>query len=152
MTPRAENENNRIHLRYPVKLLVEIATTGNQSVFVAETQDLSQGGISFYCGWRLPVGQPLTVTFIFAQKSFEMKARVTYCNEEVKTWRFFVGAAFLDASGTCYVNLAKQFVRMIEEDQQNPSPRKVVLYETNQDAKVDKAPKTWWQKWFRQNS
>lgn len=143
---RGSESNQRIHLRYPIKLLVEVSAEGGQSAFVVETHDLSQGGISFYCGWRVPIGQLLKVTFIFAHRSFEMRARVTYCNEEARSWRFYVGAAFLDASGTCYVNLAKQFVRMIERDQNDPEAKSVEIYETSK--KADK-PVPFWKKIFQ---
>ncbi len=119
----------RIYLRHPIKLLIEVKTGKESEAVVTETGDLSQGGVSFIANWQMPIGHEVSITFIFGQKSFQMKGRVSYCQENPRTWSYYTGVSFLDPSGTFYVKLAKQFIELIQQADKKTPKKNIQVYE-----------------------
>ncbi|MEI8344802.1 MAG: PilZ domain-containing protein [Candidatus Omnitrophota bacterium] len=107
------NGEKRVHLRHPVKLLIEIKPSRGQAEVVTETEDLSRGGVSFYVDWKLPEGQRVVITFIMNKKKFRVKGKVAYSREYTESWYFLTGVEFIETRSRDYVKFAERLGELI---------------------------------------
>ncbi|HNX68688.1 MAG TPA: PilZ domain-containing protein [Candidatus Omnitrophota bacterium] len=106
-----ENEK-REFFRHPIKVPIQLTKVADESSAALKTEDLSQGGLSFFWPENLPEGMHLQLSIPVEKQLFKMSAHVAYCRKDTGTGLFKTGVCFEDAASAFRAKLAEEIIQI----------------------------------------
>ncbi|MBU9889533.1 MAG: PilZ domain-containing protein [Candidatus Omnitrophica bacterium] len=98
--------------RHPIKVPIQLAKLREETASKTCSEDLSQGGLSFYWPQPLPEGSNLQISIPVEKQLFKMNARVTYCQKDNETGLFKTGVCFEDSASAFRAKLAEEIIEI----------------------------------------
>ncbi len=124
-------EEKRRFLRHPLNIPVEVLTAKDKPAKMSTSTDLSQGGMSFYWHWKLPVGVPIDLTVPVKDQQYHVKSLVSYSEEDPGNWRFLTGVSFTEYPPEFQARLAEEFLEILEYREKLSRERNYQVYEND---------------------
>lgn len=112
-SPREKRKFFRHPIHVPIKVSIENASS--KSSHSSEANDISLGGISFFCKDRIPKGVFLILSIPVNEKIFEnIHAKVAYCVEDKRSVGFRTGVEFTDPPSAFKAKLAEEALQILQ--------------------------------------
>ncbi|HNV86392.1 MAG TPA: PilZ domain-containing protein [Candidatus Omnitrophota bacterium] len=117
------NTERRNFLRHPIQVPIRFRIPPHRGPsFLAKTEDISAGGLSFSLSREFPEGTLLDVTIPLRAIKFNMIGSVAYCRQDSKSGLFKVGILFHEDDMSFRAKLAAEILK-IEEFRKETSRR-----------------------------
>lgn len=103
--------DKRKFFRHPIKVPIQL-TKRNESSTRSKSEDLSEGGLSFF--WPEPIneGTRLELSIPVEKQLFKMNAHVAYSRKDEGTGLFRTGVCFEDPTSAFRAKLAEEIIRI----------------------------------------
>lgn len=106
-----ENERRQFY-RHPIKVPIQLTKIENGPSAPSKTEDLSQGGLSFFWSELLEKGSRLLISIPVEKQMFRMNACVAYSEKDVSSGLFKTGVCFEDSVSAFRAKLAEEILRI----------------------------------------
>lgn len=106
-----ENEKRQFY-RHPIKVPIQLTKVEEKSPAKVRSEDLSQGGLSFFWPNPVPEGSHLEITIPVEKQLFKMNAHVTHCQKDDITGLFKTGVCFEDSISAFRAKLAEEIIEI----------------------------------------
>ena len=113
MTPHTKNDKRKF-FRHPFGVPIRLTIPDNGPGRTLQSQDISQGGLSFLWGEPLSRGRQIQLTIPVKEKRFEVNARVAYSRKDAESGYFRTGVAFIDTDSAFRAKLAEETLEILE--------------------------------------
>ena len=108
----AMERERRQFYRHPIKVPIQLAKIESAAPDSSRTEDLSQGGLSFFWSELLEEGAHLLIFIPVEKQLFKMNAHVAYCRKDDSTGLFKTGVRFEDSVSAFRAKLAEEILRI----------------------------------------
>lgn len=108
------HRERRKYFRHPISVPLRVRTALEQDVFSTATRDISLGGLNFSWSQKFPKGSVLILSIPVKEKSFDVRAKVTYARESAVPTRYEIGVQFLDTPSAFRARLAEEVIQILE--------------------------------------
>mgnify|MGYP000994318953 CR=1 FL=1 len=98
--------------RHPIKVPIQLAEVPHQKTSTSRSEDLSQGGLSFFWPDFIPQGTHLKLSIPVEKQLFKMNAHVAYCQKDGMTGLFKTGVMFEDSESAFRAKLAEEILQI----------------------------------------
>ncbi len=110
-TSTMENDKRQFY-RHPIKVPIQLTKVEVGSCSKVRSEDLSQGGLSFFWPEPLPEGAHLQISIPVEKQLFKMNAHVTHCQKDDAMGLFKTGVCFEDAASAFRAKLAEEIIEI----------------------------------------
>lgn len=108
-----ENDNRKFY-RHSIKVPIQL-TNIDETAVTSKTEDLCQGGLSFYWPQSIPQGTSLMLSIPVEKQLFKMSAHVTYSNRDETSGLFKTGICFEESTTNAFQTKLAQEILQIRE-------------------------------------
>lgn len=106
------NNDQRQFYRHPIKVPIQLTKVESSSPSHGQSEDLSQGGLSFFWPEALAKGAHLQISIPVEKQLFKMNAHVTHCEKDSTTGLFKTGVCFEDSASAFRAKLAEEILEI----------------------------------------
>ena len=106
-----ENDKRNFY-RHPIKVPIQLAQMATENTTNGRSEDLSQGGLSFYWPNALPEGSHVQISIPIEKQLFKMNAHVKHCRKDATTGLFKTGVCFEDSVSAFRAKLAEEILEI----------------------------------------
>ncbi|OQA58172.1 MAG: PilZ domain protein [Candidatus Omnitrophica bacterium ADurb.Bin277] len=104
--------NKRQFYRHPIKVPIRLTRIEETVPLSSKSEDLSEGGLSFYWPDFIPAGTHLQLAIPVEKQLFEMNARVAYSIKDESMGLFRTGVCFKDSTSAFRAKLAEEIIEI----------------------------------------
>ena len=112
MRTNYKSEKRRFY-RHPISVPITLNSAKDQSGGSSQSLDVSLGGLSFLWPRKLPKGALVGVNIAVKDKLFEIKSKVAYAKEDLKTGKFRTGVCFTDYPSAFMARLVEEMLEIL---------------------------------------
>ncbi len=104
------SKEHRRFYRHPIECPIQIRTTSENQTARFESENISEGGLCFFCDHSLAPETAIEVDIPIQDKFFHIRARVVYSREDTEKHLFQTGVAFEDTDSLFKAKLAEEIL------------------------------------------
>ncbi len=139
----ATDRERRKYYRHPISAPLKLRSTNRKQDIQTETSELSLGGLSFLWREKLSRGSFVDLSIPIKDKLFEIRGRVTYSVDDIKSGKFRTGILFIDSPSAFRAKLAEEALEIIRY-------RKEMSRELGTEVTEEEAAKKWIQRFAKE--
>jgi len=106
-----ENDKRQF-FRHPIKVPIQLTKVETEKDANGRSEDLSQGGLSFFWPAAIPEGSHLQISIPVEKQLFKMNAHVTHCQKDNASGLFKTGVCFEDSVSAFRAKLAEEILEI----------------------------------------
>lgn len=129
-------KERRKYFRHPIQVPIRLRPAQGGSPVLAESCDVSLGGLNFVWPRKLSRGTLLDIAIPVKEKLFELRGKVMFSREDRRTARYSTGVSFVDFPSAFKARLAEEVLQILEY-------RKELSREAGEDVSEEEAASRW---------